>query len=182
MTEINNESVPRRKQFMAKESFGTRLARLRKEHDYTQNDIADKVGVTSQAVSRWENDQASPDIDIIVKLADLYDITTDELLGKEKPAATSFQEKPTKKSLDKMFFKIKVHDAEDGDDVNVNLPLALVRIFVNKESGKINILNGNKNLENIDFRQLIEMVEQGVVGELISVDSKDGTTVRISVE
>ena len=182
MTEINNESVPRRKQFMEKESFGTRLARLRKEHDYTQNDIADKVGVTSQAVSRWENDQASPDIDIIVKLADLYDITTDELLGKEKPAATSFQEKPTKKSLDKMFFKIKVHDAEDGDDVNVNLPLALVRIFVNKESGKINILNGNKNLENIDFRQLIEMVEQGVVGELISVDSKDGTTVRISVE
>ena len=119
---------------------------------------------------------------IIVKLADLYDITTDELLGKEKPAATSFQEKPTKKSLDKMFFKIKVHDAEDGDDVNVNLPLALVRIFVNKESGKINILNGNRNLENIDFRQLIEMVEQGVVGELISVDSKDGTTVRISVE
>ena len=167
---------------MAKESFGTRLARLRKEHDYTQNDIADKVGVTSQAVSKWENDQASPDIDIIVKLADLYDITTDELLGKEKPAATSFQEKPTKKSLDKMFFKIKVHDAEDGDDVNVNLPLALVRIFVNKESGKINILNGNRNLENIDFRQLIEMVEQGVVGELISVDSKDGTTVRISVE
>ena len=174
--------MPRRKQFMAKESFGTRLARLRKEHDYTQNDIADKVGVTSQAVSKWENDQASPDIDIIVKLADLYDITTDELLGKEKPAATSFQEKPTKKSLDKMFFKIKVHDAEDGDDVNVNLPLALVRIFVNKESGKINLLNGNKNLENIDFCQLIEMVEQGVVGELISVDSKDGTTVRISVE
>lgn len=167
---------------MAKETFGQRLARLRKEKDYTQNDIADKVGVTAQAVSKWENDQASPDIDVIVKLADLYDISTDELLGKEKPAVTSFQEKPSKKSLDKMFFRIKVHDAEEGDDVNVNLPLALVRIFVNKEDGKINILNGNKNLEGIDFRQLIEMVEQGVVGELISVDSKDGTTVRIFVE
>lgn len=167
---------------MAKETFGQRLARLRKEKDYTQNDIADKVGVTAQAVSKWENDQASPDIDVIVKLADLFDISTDELLGKDKPVVTFFEEKPSEKSLDKMFFRINVHDAEEGDDVNVNLPLALVRIFVDKEDGKINIFKGNKNLEDIDFRQLIEMVEQGVVGELISVDSKDGTTVRIFVE
>ena len=167
---------------MAQESFGTRLARLRREHEYTQNDIADKVGVTSQAVSKWENDQASPDIDVIVKLAELYDMTTDELLGKGKPAATSFQEKPSKKSLDKMFFRIKVHDGEDGDDVSVNLPLALVRIFVHRETGSINLLNGNKNLEGIDFRQLIEMVEQGVVGELVSINTKDGTTVNICVE
>ena len=164
-----------------KESFGQRLARLRKEKDLTQNDIADKVGVTSQAVSKWENDQASPDIDVLLKLSDIFEISTDELLGVEKQA-TSFAEKPSKKTLDKMFFRIKVHDGEDGDDVSVNLPLALVRIFVNKDDGKINLLNGNKNLENIDFRQLIEMVEQGVVGELITVDSPDGTKVRIVVE
>ena len=164
-----------------KESFGQRLARLRKEKDLTQNDIADKVGVTSQAVSKWENDQASPDIDVLLKLSDIFEISTDELLGVEKQA-TSFAEKPSKKALDKMFFRIKVHDGEDGDDVSVNLPLALVRIFVNKDDGKINLLNGNKNLENIDFRQLIEMVEQGVVGELITVDSPDGTKVRIVVE
>ena len=56
---------------MAKETFGQRLARLRKEKELTQNDIADKVGVTSQAISKWENDLASPDIDMLIHLSDI---------------------------------------------------------------------------------------------------------------
>ena len=167
---------------MAKETFGQRLARLRKERGLTQSELADKLGISAQAVSKWENDQASPDLDIIITLSDIFQITTDELLGKEKPAATVLTDKPTKKDIDKMVLKIKVRDAEDGDNVNINLPLALVRVFVNKEDGKIALLNGNKNLEGIDFRQLIELVEQGVIGELITVDQADGTTVRIVVE
>ena len=67
---------------MAKETFGQRLSRIRKEKGFTQNEIADKVGVTSQAVSKWENDLASPDIDILLKLSEIFDISIDELLGK----------------------------------------------------------------------------------------------------
>ena len=166
---------------MEKETFGQRLTKLRKEKELTQNDIADKVGVTAQAVSKWENDLASPDIDVLMKLADIFDISLDELLGKEKQTI-SLVEKPTKKEIDKMFLRISVIDGEDGDTVNVNLPLALVKVFVNKEDGKINLLNGNKNLENIDFKRLLELVEQGVVGELVTVDCADGTKIRIYVE
>ncbi|MCR4562539.1 MAG: helix-turn-helix domain-containing protein [Bacilli bacterium] len=166
---------------MAKETFGQRLARLRKEREMTQSDIADNVGVTSQAVSKWENDQASPDIDILIKLSEIFNISLDELLGKEK--TTSLSDKPSKKDIDKMIFKIVVL-SDDGDKVNVNLPMALIKIFINKEDGKLNFISGEKNkaLENIDFKQLIEMVEQGVVGELVSVDSADGTKVSIWVE
>ncbi len=147
----------------------------------TQSDIADNVGVTSQAVSKWENDQASPDIDILIKLSEIFNISLDELLGKEK--TTSLSDKPSKKDIDKMIFKIVVL-SDDGDKVNVNLPMALIKIFINKEDGKLNFISGEKNkaLENIDFKQLIEMVEQGVVGELVSVDSADGTKVSIWVE
>lgn len=166
---------------MAKETFGQRISRLRKEKELTQNDIADKVGVTAQAVSKWENDQATPDIDILVKLSDIFDISLDELLGKEKPVAAMLIEKPTKKDIDNMVLKIKV-DSTDGDTVNVNLPLALVRVFVNKEDGKIALLAGNEKLENIDFRKVIELVEAGVIGELVTVDSKDGDKVRVVVE
>lgn len=166
---------------MAKETFGQRISRLRKEKELTQNDIADKVGVTAQAVSKWENDQATPDIDILVKLSDIFDISLDELLGKEKPVAAMLVEKPTKKDIDNMVLKIKV-DSTDGDTVNVNLPLALVRVFVNKEDGKIALLAGNEKLENIDFRKVIELVEAGVIGELVTVDSKDGDKVRVVVE
>ena len=108
-------------------------------------------------------------------------ISLDELLGKEKKI-TVLNEKPSKKDINKMVFRIQVLDAEDGDTININLPLALIRVCVNKEDGKINLLDGNKNLEGIDFNQLVELVEQGVVGELITVDSKNGDKVRIFVE
>ena len=166
---------------MAQETFGQRIARLRKEKDLTQNDIADKVGVTSQAVSKWENDQATPDIDILVKLSDIFDITVDELLGKETKK-TVLANKPTKKDFDKMLCKIIITSA-DGDKVNVNLPLALIRALVNSEDGKINFVNGsNDALKNIDFRQVIQLVEQGILGEVVTMESADGDTVRIVVE
>ena len=66
------------------ESFGTRLANLRKEHNLTQNDIADRLNISAQAVSKWENDLTSPDINTIMELADIFNITVDELVGKKK--------------------------------------------------------------------------------------------------
>ena len=166
---------------MAKETFGQRITNLRKEKGLTQNDIAEKIGVTAQAVSKWENDQATPDIDILIKLSDIFEISLDELLGKEKKI-TVLNERPSKKDINKMVFRIQVLDAEDGDTVNINLPLALIRVCANKEDGKIKLFDGNKNLEGIDFNQLVELVEQGVVGELITVDSINGDKVRIFVE
>ena len=166
---------------MAKETFGQRLSRIRKEKGFTQNEIADKVGVTSQAVSKWENDLASPDIDILLKLSEIFDISVDELLGKEIKK-TVLNDKPSKKDIDKMIFKIIVTSA-DGDKVNVNLPLALVKALMDKDSGKINIVSSkNDALQNVDFREILSLVEQGVIGELLSADSADGDKVSIVVE
>lgn len=166
---------------MAKETFGQRLSRIRKEKGFTQNEIADKVGVTSQAVSKWENDLASPDIDILLKLSEIFDISVDELLGKETKK-TVLNDKPSKKDIDKMIFKIIVTSA-DGDKVNVNLPLALVKALMDKDSGKINIVSSkNDALQNVDFREILSLVEQGVIGELLSADSADGDKVSIVVE
>lgn len=166
---------------MAKETFGQRISKLRKEKGFTQSELADKVGVSAQAVSKWENDQATPDIDMLLTLAVLFEVTLDELLGKEKPVSTMLVDKPTKKDIDKMVLRICCTDS-DGSNVNINLPLALVRIFVNKDDGKIALVSGNKDLEGIDFRKLIELVEQGVVGEIMTADSADGGHVRIVVE
>ena len=166
---------------MAKETFGQRLSRIRKEKGFTQNEIADKVGVTSQAVSKWEKDLASPDIDILLKLSEIFDISVDELLGKETKK-TVLNDKPSKKDIDKMIFKIIVTSA-DGDKVNVNLPLALVKALMDKDSGKINIVSSkNDALQNVDFREILSLVEQGVIGELLSADSADGDKVSIVVE
>ncbi len=62
-------------------TIGKRIAMLRKNHGWTQEQLGEKVGVSAQAVSKWENDQACPDITIIPLLSNLFGVTTDELLG-----------------------------------------------------------------------------------------------------
>lgn len=66
-------------------SLGKRITKNRKRLGLTQDQLAEKLGITAQAVSKWENDLSCPDISILPKLADIFSISTDELLGREAP-------------------------------------------------------------------------------------------------
>lgn len=68
------------------QTIGKRIACHRKALGLTQDALAEKLGVTAQAVSKWENDQSCPDISILPRLAEIFGITTDALLGVEPPA------------------------------------------------------------------------------------------------
>ena len=50
---------------------------------YTQVSLAKKLGVSKQAVSNWENGNIQPSIDMLIRIADLFSVTTDYLLGRE---------------------------------------------------------------------------------------------------
>ena len=63
------------------QTLGKRIMHHRKQLGLTQDQLAEKLGVTPQAVSKWENDQSCPDIYMLPKLADLFGTTTDTLLG-----------------------------------------------------------------------------------------------------
>lgn len=68
------------------QTIGKRIAQNRKRLGLTQDALAEKLGVTAQAVSKWENDQSCPDITTLPKLAEIFGITTDALLGVQEPA------------------------------------------------------------------------------------------------
>lgn len=68
------------------ETLGKRIVKNRKRLGLTQDALAEKLGVTAQAVSKWENDQSCPDITTLPRLAAIFGITTDSLLGLEPPA------------------------------------------------------------------------------------------------
>ena len=53
---------------------------LRKSHNYTQDDLAKKLGVSRQAVSKWETGTAIPDLDVLLEISKLYDITINDIL------------------------------------------------------------------------------------------------------
>ena len=66
-------------------SFSRNLARLRKAAGLTLERLAEKLFVTRQAVSKWERDESRPDIDTVVAIAELFSVTTDQLLKGEVP-------------------------------------------------------------------------------------------------
>lgn len=65
------------------QTLGKRISQYRKNLGMTQDKLAEQLGVTAQAVSKWENDQSCPDITTLPRLAEIFGITTDELLGRQ---------------------------------------------------------------------------------------------------
>ena len=61
-----------------------RLYELRKKNNLSQEEVADKLGISRQSVSKWERAEASPDTDNLISLAKLYNVSLDELLNAEK--------------------------------------------------------------------------------------------------
>lgn len=64
-------------------TLGQRIAQYRKSFNITQDALAQKLGVTNQAVSKWESDQCCPDVMLLPKIADIFGITIDALFGRE---------------------------------------------------------------------------------------------------
>ena len=63
-------------------NLGKTILELRKQKHVTQEDLAAELGVTAAAVSKWENGYTLPDILMLCALADYFQVTTDELLGR----------------------------------------------------------------------------------------------------
>lgn len=63
-------------------TMGKIIANCRKNMNITQEMLAQKLGVTNQAVSKWEADQSCPDIQLLPEIADIFGITIDELFGR----------------------------------------------------------------------------------------------------
>ena len=73
---------------MEKKTFGSFLSALRRAQGLTQQEVADRLAVSNKAVSRWERDEAMPDILLLPAIADLFGVTVDELLRGERKRAT----------------------------------------------------------------------------------------------
>ncbi len=65
-------------------NISKRIQRLRKSMGFSQEQLADKIGVSRQAISKWESDQATPTLENLIELASIYNISVDELIGIEE--------------------------------------------------------------------------------------------------
>lgn len=79
--------------------IANRLYELRKKYSYSQEELADKIGVSRQAVSKWERAEASPDTDNLILLAKLYNVSLDELLSTSEPVEPAESVEPAERPI-----------------------------------------------------------------------------------
>ena len=73
-------------------NLSDRIQSLRKTRGMSQEELADRVGVTRQAVSKWESEQSMPDLDKVIALSEIFEVTTDFLLKGIEPAPAKDQD------------------------------------------------------------------------------------------
>ena len=109
--------------------IANRLTALRKQNGYSQEELADKLNVSRQAVSKWERGESSPDTDNLIALAKLYNVSLDELLGlsnnKENNIVDLEDEDEEDKEDDNKKGKMSVYDI-----INSFIPLFIVVLYL----------------------------------------------------
>lgn len=89
-------------------SFGKTIKKLRHDANMTQENLAELLSISPQAVSRWETDTAMPDISLLPPLANLFGVTTDYLLGMDQ-----YQRDLRKAEFDEAFYEYWKHDDKE---------------------------------------------------------------------
>lgn len=161
-------------------TIGKKLYDLRKQSGFTQDYVAEKLGVSAQAVSKWENDIACPDIMTLPNIAEIYGITIDELFKNEEVQSNVKYEKTEKINENELVLRVYV-DTIHGDDIKVNLPYLLIKELINVGKDISSVFTGI-DLSGVNFESIFKMVEMGILGEIVNVKTQNGDIVRVVVE
>ncbi len=105
-----------------------RLYELRKKQGLSQEELAEKLGVSRQAVSKWERSEASPDTDNLIALAKIYGLSLDELIyGAKDGESVNKEESSEENEATEDFDKVEIGptcihvESKEGDKVKINL-------------------------------------------------------------
>ncbi len=166
------------------ETLGKRIAQARKNKNIKQDELAEMLLVSPQAVSKWENDISCPDISLLPSLSKILGISVDELLSGKQEPTVSFVPEAQRKDINDMMFRIVV-DSSEGDKVRINIPCTLAKIALECGMEMPNV-SGNSSVDSafkkIDLAKIFEMVEKGAMGNLVEVESSEGDVINIFVE
>lgn len=122
--------------------IASRLVALRKENNLSQEALAEKLGISRQAVSKWERAEASPDTDNLIALAKLYHVSLDELLKIHEEENTDDTEKKTQIELQESI-ELGLDKCEKRDDGRNNteedVHVGFDGIHVKDENGEVHV-------------------------------------------
>lgn len=136
--------------------FADRLIKLRKEHGYSQDDLAEKLNVSRQAISKRERGEALPDTENLIELAKLYNISLDELVGLSEPKKDENDSKNEKKNKN-VHAKIDnegFHVTNDESEVHINVS----GIHIKDDEDEVHIDSDGVHLKDGDDEIVVDSV------------------------
>lgn len=153
------------------QQLGKNIAALRKEKSMTQEELAQRLGVSPQAVSKWENLTSCPDIALLPDIAEIFGVTVDELLRSNVQAVPKEQRKSSniKKKL-----RVIVTQPNQKENVNVAIPMSIVGVGLN--------IGEKFGLPKEVADAVSEAIDQNKFGEIVTVNGDHGETVQIIIE
>lgn len=161
-------------------TLGARIADARKNKGYTQEEFSQLLGVSPQAVSKWENDISCPDIMLLPKISELLEISTDELLTGKMPNMEDFNKRTnTNVDISKLKLRIRVL-TPNKKPVNISVPAVLAKKVAKLGNGISGIV-GTAALTNEQIEQIFALIDEGVTGEILNIVSDDDTNVIIEI-
>ena len=149
-------------------NIGEKLFELRKEKNLSQEDVAEKLNVTRQTVSKWETNQSTPDFDKILPLCELFEIGTEELLTGKKPEEKVKQEEKFEKTLTKQEVRKKSAEVVSTSVFIYIVAIALLMVA-------IPVLNMNPIVVSAGFLCMIGWATARIVKHYMSVPKFEKT-------
>lgn len=155
-------------------TLGRRIQALRKAQGLTQDALAERMDVTPQAVSKWENDLSCPDIMSLPRLAKELQTTIDALLTGESPEAA--QAIPVKRP-EELIVRMALHPDDDAR-IGLNLPFTVFRLGAmhnllsfsyTANEGDLEAEQLARKMAQLDFRAIAALIERGARGVLVDV-------------
>lgn len=158
--------------------IGSNIAALRKEKGITQEELANALGVSAQAVSKWENNSSCPDVSLLTVIADYFGVTVDALLRSGAEEITRADPPSTDNNVaavrgGKRNVRIKVTQP-NGKETNVKVPFGVVKMGLRVD----NVFGLQRDVAD----KIGALLDDPAAADILSVDGENGEHVTISIE
>lgn len=132
-------------------NFSEKLKEIRKNEGLSQEQLAEKIGVSRQAITKWETGKGLPDVENMIIIAEIFKTTLDELL--RDSAAKQESEKP-------VFISETIYDIDCGKHFDINIGNASAIILASGTDEKLHIRLSSETLENLETMFKVKLDEK----------------------
>ena len=155
-------------------NIGNNIAVLRKKKGITQEELANELGVSAQAVSKWENNSSCPDVSLLTKIADYFGVSVDALLRAQEDDMVDLAEEKEDnvKPDDKKNIVIKIMQ-QNGKENVIKVPFKFVKLGLN-----IGTMFG---LDKDISSKIVTLAESNVT-DIVNIDTENGEHIEIMLD